>query len=45
MDRKKIDYKKLPINGSLALLAYGDLAFTAWRKLKVETRKKENEEK
>lgn len=41
----QLDYKKLPLNGSLGLLAYGDLAFTAWRRLKVETREKENEKK
>lgn len=32
---KKVDFSKMPVSGSLGHLAYGDLAFTAWRKIKV----------
>ncbi|MCH7784742.1 MAG: hypothetical protein IIB06_04915 [Bacteroidetes bacterium] len=45
MKKKKIDFSKIPIDGSLGLLAFGDLAFTAWRKIKKESRKKENDKK
>lgn len=45
-----IDISRIPIDSSLGLLAYGDIAFTAWRKLKQENqrakqKKKENEKK
>lgn len=36
----KINFEKIPIKSSLGLLAYGDLAFIAWRKLKQKNNKK-----
>lgn len=33
---RKIDFSNMPLTSSLGHLAYGDLAFTAWRKLKKE---------
>jgi len=42
--KRKIDFSNLPISSSLGYLAYGDLAFTAWRKIKKEHNlDKENE--
>lgn len=41
--KKDLDFSVIPISSSLGLLAYGDIAFKAWRKLKIETREKENE--
>ena len=44
--KKEIDFSKMPISSSLGHLAYGDIAFTAWRKIKKEhNAKKENEKK
>tara|TARA_A100000171_G_scaffold52284_1_gene69925 strand:+ start:11150 stop:11296 length:147 start_codon:yes stop_codon:yes gene_type:complete len=44
--KKEIDFSKMPISSSLGHLAYGDLAFTAWRKIKKEkNRNIEDEEK
>ena len=41
-----IDPSKIPLNGSLGLLAFGDIAFTAWREIKKENNLKVgNEEK
>ena len=40
----EMDLNNLPVDGSLGLLAYGDLAFKAWREVKVQNRKIENEE-
>ncbi|MBT8263492.1 MAG: hypothetical protein KJO05_11760 [Bacteroidia bacterium] len=34
--RQEIDFSNMPLSSSLGHLAYGDLAFTAWRKLKKE---------
>jgi len=42
---KRINISKIPLNSSLGLLAYGDIAFKAWRELKKEYNKKENEKK
>ena len=36
MTKKKITLNNVPVSGSLGLLAYGDLAFDAWRKVKIE---------
>lgn len=33
---------EIPLDGSLGLLAYGDIAFKAWRKLKQEKHAQEN---
>lgn len=41
----KMDFSEIPIDSSLGLLAFGDLAFTAWRKIKKESRKKDNGKK
>lgn len=49
MSKKKTEEKRTIIpsqitpNGSLGLLAYGDLAFKAWRDVKKEINKKSNE--
>lgn len=47
MDKKeiKIDLSNIPLESSLGLLAYGDVAFTAWRKRKTEKRENDNEKK
>lgn len=45
-DKIKIDISKFPKDSSLGLLAYGDVAFKAWRELKKEiNRKNEDEQK
>ena len=36
MNKKKLTLDNIPISGSLGVLAYGDLAFDAWRKVKIE---------
>ncbi len=36
---------QVTLESSLGLLAFGDIAFTAWRKLKKQERNKKNEEK
>lgn len=36
---------EIPLDSNLGLLAYGDIAFTAWRKLKQATKKDQNEAK
>lgn len=36
MQKKNIDLSKIPLESSLGLLAVGDIAFTAWRKLKQD---------
>jgi hypothetical protein len=36
----KIAFSKIPLSSSLGLLAFGDLAFTAWRKAKKEHKEK-----
>ena len=42
----KMDMSKIPLNSSLGHLAYGDIAFTAWREIKKENNLKVgNEEK
>ncbi len=43
-NKKILDFSKIPIDSSLGLLAYGDIAFTAWRKLKKDLNKRKNEE-
>ena len=40
-----LNHSEIPIDGNLGLLAYGDIAFTAWRKLKKESKNKGNNEK
>ena len=40
----KIDLLNVPLSSSLGHLAYGDLAFTAWRELKKKQNKKERDE-
>lgn len=45
-DKKlEMNLSKLPLNGNLGLLAYGDIAFEAWRDLKRANLKKSNNEK
>ena len=34
-----IKTSEIPIESSLGLLAFGDIAFTAWRELKKQSRK------
>lgn len=41
----KIDASQIPLESSLGLLAYGDIAFMAWKKIKEESIKKKDEEK
>ncbi|WP_432412875.1 hypothetical protein [Rasiella sp. SM2506] len=43
--KSKIDFSNMPISSSLGHLAYGDLAFTAWRKIKFEKNSKNEDEK
>jgi hypothetical protein len=38
------DPTQVPLESSLGHLAYGDLAFKAWRKLKIESRQKTTDE-
>lgn len=35
-NRQKFDPENIPIEGSLGLLALGDVAFEAWRKVKMQ---------
>lgn len=42
-EKLKIDISQIPVDGSLGLLAYGDIAFAAWRKIKQESAKNRNE--
>ncbi|CAI8245442.1 MAG: Uncharacterised protein [Flavobacteriaceae bacterium] len=43
---KEIDFSNMPVSSSLGHLAYGDLAFVAWRKIKiVKNLTKQNAEK
>lgn len=42
---KNIDFSNMPLSSSLGHLAYGDLAFTAWRKLKKENNAKAEKNK
>ena len=39
-----IDFSKMSINSSLGYLAYGDLAFKAWREIKKANNLKNNNE-
>ena len=41
----KLDLSEIPLSSSLGLLAYGDIVFKAWRKIKIENRERENGEK
>lgn len=34
-----IEESDIPLEGNLGLLAYGDIAFTAWRKKKQQAKK------
>lgn len=43
-EKLKMDISQIPVNGSLGLLAYGDIAFTAWRKIKQKSTKNSDEE-
>ena len=47
MNEKSItlDINKIPLNSSLGLLAYGHVAFKAWRKIKKEHKVKMDEKK
>ena len=36
----RIKVEDFPLESNLGLLAYGDMAFTAWRKLKKEDKKR-----
>ena len=42
---QKINFSNMPLTSSLGHLAYGDLAFTAWRKLKKEHNLNQEDEK
>lgn len=44
---EKINFKsdEIPLESSLGLLAFGDIAFTAWRKLKKSVKKGESNER
>ncbi len=39
-EKKGVDFSKIPLSSSLGYLAFGDIAFTAWRKRKKEANKK-----
>jgi len=41
----KMNLSEINIDSSLGLLAFGDLAFTAWRQVKKQAGNQENEEK
>lgn len=43
-DEIKIKLSDIPIESSLGLLAYGDIAFTEWRKRKIENTENGHEE-
>ncbi|MCB0424495.1 MAG: hypothetical protein KDD20_13020 [Mangrovimonas sp.] len=36
-----VNLSEIPLDGSLGLLAYGDVAFVAWRKIKKDKRNDE----
>ncbi len=40
----RIKVEDIPLESNLGLLAYGDMAFTAWRKLKKEDKKRKNQD-
>ena len=40
-----INLSEIPLNSSLGLLAFGDIAFTAWREAKKKHNESKNEEK
>ena len=40
----KMDLSTIPLNSSLGHLAYGDIAFKAWRDIKKENNLKEGNE-
>ncbi len=40
-DRRVIDISNIPKDSNLGLLAYGDIAFEAWRKSKKNANKEE----
>ena len=42
-DQLIIKVSEIPLESNLGLLAYGDIAFIAWRKLKKESKKKKPE--
>ncbi|MBK5213479.1 MAG: hypothetical protein JJE55_07455 [Flavobacteriaceae bacterium] len=44
-EKVKINLSEIPLNSSLGFLAYGDIAFKAWRKIKIENRERENGKK
>ncbi|MBT8182873.1 MAG: hypothetical protein KJO53_14930 [Eudoraea sp.] len=43
--KREIDFSNMPLSSSLGHLAYGDLAFTAWRKIKKEHNLNQENEK
>jgi len=42
IERDTFDPKKVPVEGSLGLLALGDVGFEAWRKAKGQIRNNKN---
>ena len=45
MKRELFNPDKIPLVGSLGLLALGDVGFTAWRKVKSDQKQKKLNEK
>lgn len=45
--KKKVEIRlsEIPIDSSLGLLAYGDIAFTEWRKIKKEKNAEESKKR
>ncbi len=41
-ERLVLRTSEIPLESSLGLLAYGDIAFTAWRALKKQSRKEDS---
>lgn len=44
-DRLIISLSKIPVESNLGLLAYGDIAFAAWREIKKASKGEGNNEK
>lgn len=40
-DKLQIKLSEIPLKSSLGLLAYGDIAFEAWRELKRKSKKEQ----
>ncbi|MEZ4801812.1 MAG: hypothetical protein R2797_03500 [Gelidibacter sp.] len=43
-DKMTISISRIPLESNLGLLAYGDIAFSAWRDLKRKSKKAEGNE-